>query len=186
MAEPVLSDPGYHPGTTLIIITAIFGFFSVTTTALRVGIKARQRQLYWEELTIAVSMILLLVQTVFNGLQYHGGSGRHANTLTQAQFQRVLKYVYITEILLFLVLCFTKISICLFVLRIKNTKPLRRSLNALMVGLVATTIICEVVLFAQCQPFRAFWDQSAGTCWDLKIYFAVIWVQVGRSSTKLC
>lgn len=50
-----------------------------------------------------------------------------------------------------------------------------------MVGLVATTGVCEVVLFAQCRPIRTFWDRTAGTCWDPAIYNKVIWAQVGKA-----
>ena len=51
-----------------------------------------------------------------------------------------------------------------------------------MAGLVVTTGFCEIVLGAQCQSIYAFWDRSAGTCWDPTIYNNVIWAQVGKNS----
>ena len=169
----------YNPGTSLIIITAVFATISVLTTAIRVGVKAYQRQLKWEDHIILLAMILLLCQTTFNGLQYRWGSGSHIGTLDPDEIMQTLKYVYITEFFLFFVVLFTKASICFFTLRIKNTRNLRYSLYALMGGLVITSGICEIVLGAQCQPIYAFWDRAAGTCWDPKLYNDVIWAQVG-------
>ncbi|MCJ1385954.1 hypothetical protein MMC17_009079 [Xylographa soralifera] len=169
------------PGIALLVLTILLTAISTTTTAVRIGVKTVQRLLRWEDWTILLAMILLLTQVAFIGLQYREGSGSHIWTLTQQQRIKVLEYVYITEFLLFAVVCFPKFSICFFVLRIKNAKKLRWSLYFLMAGSIVTTGMCEIVLFAQCRPIYVFWDRTAGVCWDSSIYNNVIWVQVSFS-----
>ena len=167
-------------GTACIVLIAVFGFLSIATTAIRIGVRALNHQLGWDDLCIGLASCFYMIQIVFNGLTYRSGYGRHTYYLGEYQTQETLKWNYITEIFLFLVICFTKISICLFVLRIKNARWLRRCLYSLILGLVITTLLCEIILFAQCQPLHAFWNRQSGTCWKPAIYNDAIWVQVGR------
>ena len=175
------SPPGgdVDRGTTLIVLAAVLTFFSTTTCIIRIFIRAIKHQLGWDDFTITLATLLLLIQLVFTGLEYHAGDGHHVFYLKASQKVEVVKWNYVTEFLLFFIICLTKISICLFILRIKNTGWLKRCLYALMAGLVVTTLVCEVILFAQCQPIHAWWDRSAGKCWNLAIYNGSIWAQIG-------
>lgn len=166
-------------GTTFIVLAVVFGFLSTATTAVRISIRALSRQLGWDDLAIVLASSLVMIELVFNGLQYHTGDGRHMYYLSESQVLKTLKWGYITEFFLFFIICFTKISICLFVLRIKNNGWLKWCLYTLMAGLVITTLLCEVILFAQCRPIHAFWNRDSGTCWDPVIYNNAIWAQVG-------
>ena len=166
-------------GTTLIVLTAVFTFFSTITTIIRIFIRAVKNQLGWDDFSIALAAILILIQLTFTGLAYHAGDGHHSIYLKTSQTIAVVKWIYMNEFLLFLIICLTKISICLFILRIKNTGWLKWCLYTLMAGLILTTLVCEIILFTQCQPIRAFWDRSAGKCWNLAIYNGSIWAQIG-------
>ena len=166
-------------GTTLIVLAAVFTFFSTITTIIRIFIRAVKHQLGWDDFSIALAVILLLIQLTFTGLAYHAGDGHHSIYLKTSQSIAVVKWNYITECLLFLIICLMKISICLFILRIKNTGWLKWCLYTLMAGLILTTLVCEIILFAQCQPIRTWWDRSAGKCWNLAVYNGSIWAQIG-------
>lgn len=172
-------DGDIDRGTTWIILLAIFGFIAITTTIIRLYVRTLNRQLGWDDFFIGLAAITLLVQITFNGLSYHSGNGHHGYYLSKSQVQGAEKWNYVSQFLLFLVICVTKISICLFVLRIKKTGWLKRFLYALIAGLVLTTLPCEIILFAQCRPLHAFWDRKSGTCWNPKAYNNAIWVQVG-------
>jgi len=75
-----------------------------------------------------------------------------------------------------------QISICLFVLRIKNTGWLKWFLYSLIAGLVATTVPVFIVWFAQCTPIESFWNGNFFTqCWSQTIYNDLIWLQVAFS-----
>lgn len=173
-------------GTPFIILVAVFGSISSITTALRLGVRIANRQQGWDDLTIAIAMILVLVQVVFNGLQYHAGIGRHAYYLSPIDAMDTLKWSFAAMTLFFAIVCLTKISICLFILRIKKTGRLKWILYTLMAGLVITTAAPEIILFAQCRPIRSFWDRSIGNCWNETIYISVVWAQAGRIATSTC
>lgn len=167
-------------GTTFIIIAALFTALSTITTSVRIAVRSVKRQMGWDDLAISLANLLALLELVFNGLEYREGAGRHSFYLSMGQQQRSLKWNYITQYFLFIIICTTKIAICLFILRIKNTGWLRWCLFALMAGLVLTTLPCIIILSAQCRPVRAFWDPAAGTCWSKNVYNDAIWIQVGR------
>lgn len=167
-------------GPTLIVLCSVMLAFSTVTTAMRIGTRVVNRQLSWDDYTIFIAWTLLLIGTIFNFLELRSGFGRHGYYLTPDRIMSSVKWSWMSQFFLFLILCVTKISISLFVLRIKDTGWLKWTLIALMTGLVATTIPCVVVLLAQCDPVHAFWDRTAGTCWRPEIYANVIWAQVGE------
>ena len=113
--------------------------------------------------------------------EVHNGNGRHAYYLSLEQFVDNIKWTYIVEFFLFLIICLTKVSICFFILRIKKTGWLKHFLYALMGGLIVTTVAVLIVWGAQCQPTKAYWDRLVGTCWNPEIYNDLIWVQVSYS-----
>ena len=186
MASPEPPRGGdVNKGTTFIILVAVLGPISTITTALRVGVRIANRQQSWDDFTIALATILVLIEFVFNGLQYHAGIGRHLFYLSPEHAMDALKWSYVTIILFFIIVCLTKISICLFILRIKKTGWLKWVLYALMTGLVITTLAPEIILFVECQPIRSFWDRRVGNCWQQTIYDNVVWAQAGMLTAHL-
>lgn len=103
------------------------------------------------------------------------------NSLSENQFQEILKWTWFSEIAMFTILPLTKISIGFFILRFNDSGWLKWFLYGLMTGLVLTYGACIIVLLAQCRPIRAYWNRSAGACWNIKIYNDVIWIQAGYS-----
>lgn len=186
---PVLGPPpggDVSRGPALLAVSIVFGVLSTASTTLRIGVRAFTRNLGWDDLTIAIAVILLDVQTVFTGLVYHAGGGRHVYYLSPSQARESLKWNYVSEVLLFLIIPFTKISICFFVLRIKNTGCLKWLLYGLMIGLMVTTVVPIVILFIQCRPIKAFWNKSAGTCWSPRVLNDVNYAQVGEFTFSAC
>ena len=176
--SPLVGD--VDRGTVFIVLVAIFGFVSIATTGMRLTWRTLNRQLGLDDFFIGLASALLVAQMVFNGLEYRSGFGRHIHYLSESQSLAALKWNYMSQFFLFVVVCMTKVSICLFVLRIKNSGWLKWCLYSLMAGLGVTTLLCEIILFAQCRPIHAFWNRKSGTCWNPAIYNDVIWIQVGR------
>ncbi|KAL8897228.1 MAG: hypothetical protein Q9192_002682 [Flavoplaca navasiana] len=169
-------------GTQFLIIAVVFGTLSMITTVIRITVRIIKRQFGYDDCAISLATGLVLIELVFNGLEYHEGAGRHAFYLSERQRQRSLMWNYVTQYLLFLIVSITKIGICLFILRIKKTGWLRWCLYALMAGLVITTLPCIIILSAQCRPLWALWEPQAGTCWSRDVYNDAIWAQVGGLS----
>ena len=169
-----------NSGVPLIIVTVIFATLSTVTTSMRLLAKILHRQLQTEDYTLFVAWLLMMVQVIFVGLEYQSGLGSHQGTLSKDQIQTSLKWIYASEFFTFPSVCLTKISICFFVLRIKNTRPLRYGLYTMMTFLIITSLMPLIVLFAQCRPLEAFWNPPAGSCWNFDIYNDIIWVSVGQ------
>ena len=167
-------------GGTLIVLCTLGGSLSTATFFMRIGIRALNRQFGWDDWTITAAWIFLLVGMSMNGLEYHSGFGRHQFYLNHLQVQSILKWSWLSQFFLFLTICLVKISISLFILRIKRRGWLKWALYALMAGLVVTTVPCIVMLLAQCQPVRAYWDRATGKCWNPHFYANAIWAQVGE------
>ena len=187
MAEPAQLPlpPGgdVNRGATLVVLCAVFGFISTTTTIIRVTVRGLSRQLSWDDFAISAATVFLITGEIFNGLSYGSGFGRHSVYLTPKQVQAILKWSFVTQIFLYLVNSLTKVSICLYILRIKKTGWLKWSMYALMAGLFITAATCLIVLFAQCRPIYRNWDRMNphGSCWEPKVYEDAIWAQVGKA-----
>lgn len=67
--------------------------------------------------------------------------------------------------------CFGKISIVIFILRIKgHSGPQAWILYILASCLFVSSVICVVFIFVQCSPSSALWDHSVvGKCWSPKV-----------------
>ncbi|MCJ1372496.1 hypothetical protein MMC20_003721 [Loxospora ochrophaea] len=165
-------------GSNVVVLTSVFTALSFLTTALRLVIRKLNRQLSYDDLAITIAVLFTLVSWPFTILAVGSGYGRHQTTLTPAQIENVLHWLWVIEFNLFFTLPLTKISICCFMLRIKNKGWLKWCLYAMMIGLVLTSLPALIVLCAQCQPLRAYWDRSAGTCWNANVYNIAIWIGV--------
>jgi len=161
----------------------ILGFISTATTIIRVTVRGLSRQLSWDDFVISAATFFLITGEIFNGLEYHSGYGRHIVYLTPKQIQDILKWSFVTQIFLYLTNSLTKVSICLYILRIKKTGWLKWSLYALMTGLFITAETCLIILFAQCRPIYRNWDRMSplGSCWEPTVYGNAIWAQVSKA-----
>ena len=166
-------------GTTFIVLVVVLSFFSMVTTALRVGVRLANRQQGWDDFTIALALILLMIQVIFSGLQYHSGAGRHSYYLTPERTMDTVKWSFAVMTLFFVIVCLTKISIFLLILRAQKTGWIRWVLYAMIAGSVITTVAPEIILFTQCRPISSFWD-GKGKCVSQSIYTSVLWTQAGR------
>ena len=184
MLTDSISSPeiGADRGNNVVILVSVFTLLSITTTALRLIVRGVNRHLSWDDYLIASAVVLVIVQCSFNILQVERGFGHHMEYLvaTKANIVDAMKWTWLAEVFLFLVVPLTKTSICFFIFRIKDGGWLKWFLYALIAGLVATNGLCVIILLAQCTPIQANFDRSRGKCWNIRIYNDAIWLQVGQ------
>jgi hypothetical protein len=144
----------------LVGVSYAFIFPAVITTGLRLWIRARERVLGIDDGTITVAVLLSIVLSTVSILGVHYGKGHHVWYLTTEQTMEISKLSWINQVVLFCELCLIKISICLLVLRIKNTRGLRYFLYGVMALLVITNIIPIIALCIECQPTWGFWNRK--------------------------
>ncbi len=111
----------------------------------------------WQVLTIVGAILILL--EVLNGL------GRHEYYLTPTQRRHFQKFSWVDWMQTFLTLMLTKISICLFLLRIMVERWLRRPVYALIGILIVFHMTCVFLFLGVCRPLRSYWELGVdGVC----------------------
>ena len=79
---------------------------------------------------------------------------------------------------------FTKISICLFLLRIVDSRKVRIALYSLIGGLVLFTSVSVCLFLGVCRPSRAYWDVGVnGICLSNHQVESVVLAQGSKSLT---
>ena len=154
----------YNRGIPFIAISSVLGLLGTSTTIIRIYMRTVERKLGLDDLCIVLANIIYLLELSFAGLSVRAGYGRHLFYLTKPQVVEATKWTFVTQVLIFFVNPFWRTSICLFVLRIKQTRWLRWSMYTLIGCLFIFCIIPLVAFLAQCHPINAYWDRTQGTC----------------------
>ncbi|KAI4207670.1 MAG: hypothetical protein LQ348_000518 [Seirophora lacunosa] len=111
-------------------------------------------------------------------VETHYGFGRHEVYLTPHQLQEFQKYTWGEWIQTFATLMWTKVSTCLFLLRIPVAQWLIRPLQAALVILIVSNVILTLLWIVQCQPVAAAWDESLhGICFSKNQLRNIIFAQ---------
>lgn len=154
MAE---TPPDRNIGPVLIWLTASLEIVAVILTSLRIWIRYIYHKIGLDDWMILVALAIATSRMIFQILQSFHGNGRHADYLTQEQYTLSSKWGWYAQLGLFGGVCFCKISICLLILRIKETPVLKRLMWAVIAGLIITNGAFEIILLAECSPVNAYW-----------------------------
>lgn len=150
----------------------------VITTGLRLWVRAATRKLGWDDLTIALAGATAITRFAFVVLQWKHGNGRHRVYLSDHDYMMINMYGWWGQMLLFISVAFLKVSICLLILRIKDTKLLKGVLHVIMAGVLITNFGVVVILIAECQPV-GFWRGKSAVCWPTHIRIYFIYATIG-------
>ena len=117
----------------------------------------------------------------------HLGFGRHKVFLTPHQIQEYKKYTFGEWIQTFATLMWTKVSICLFLLRIPVQPHFVRPLQAALVFLILSNVVLTVLWIVQCRPVAAAWnDRIDGKCFSKRQRECIIFAQASKLRCFLC
>lgn len=173
----------------LIWMQTIFTAIATALVLARLYVRSTiVRKLGLDDLFIVFGLILSIVTLGLDGAQAHYGLGRHQYYLTSSpkaieDLILAIKYGYITQMILILSTMCTRVSICLFLLKIFGSKKAwRYGLYAIIAFAVTTNIANTITVPSQCKPASKLWDPMlAGTCWDPNTQIAVGDFQGGMS-----
>ncbi|KAI9702004.1 MAG: hypothetical protein M1836_001348 [Candelina mexicana] len=99
--------------------------------------------------------------------EYANGLGRHEYYLPEAHILDFTFYGWLDWQQTFLTLTFTKVSICLFLLRITSGKWLVRGIHSLVAVLIVFHLIIFGLFCGFCRPLKTYWDKTVpGVCFS--------------------
>ena len=114
-------------------------------------------------------------------VETHYGFGRHKDSLASDQIREYKKYTFGEWIQTFATLMWTKVSICLFLLRIPVQPRFVRPLQAALVFLILSNVVLTVLWIVQCRPVAAAWNDSIdGKCFSKRQRESIILVQASK------
>ena len=129
-----------------------------------------------------------LIGTGLDFVEVHYGLGRPDYYLSQHQLHEYQKFTYAEWIQTFVTLTLTKVSICLFLIRIPTAKSLICPLQAAIVILVVSFFALTFLWIFQCQPISAAWSKdtiSDPKCFSRGMLLRIILAQAGNPSPYL-
>jgi Fungal rhodopsin domain len=170
--------PQADVGPILMWVSGVLMIFILVTTSLRMFVRIRNRIVGWDDATILVAVALAITRFGFQIEQSKHGNGKHRIYLTPHNYTTINKYGWYAQLLLFSAVAFLKVSICLLILRIKDTRALRVVVCTVMAGVLLTNFGCVVILLAECKP-AGFWRGAAAKCWPSKIRIYFIYATIG-------
>ncbi|KAL8961378.1 MAG: hypothetical protein Q9193_002057 [Seirophora villosa] len=139
------------------ITVALATLFVVLRFIVRIWVV---KAVWWDDWTILFAALGNIIGLALDLVEVHYGFGRPQYYLSEHQLILYSKYAYGEWIQTFATLMWTKVSICLFLMRIPATKALIRPLQGAVIFLVVTNIILTILWIAQCRPVAAAWDTT--------------------------
>ena len=180
---PAQEHPNAGPGNIAVVVVLLV--ISGSVVALRMIIKSCLiKKIGWDDWTIVFAMVSLsLIRfTVLAGLtgklqlgtaigsgldfvEVHYGFGKSECDLSPAQIVEFAKYSYGEWIQTFATLMWTKVSICLLLLRIPTNKAIIRTLYSAIVFLIVSNVVLTLLWIFQCHPIHKYWSTPiSGPC----------------------
>ncbi|KAK2045777.1 hypothetical protein LZ31DRAFT_615777 [Colletotrichum somersetense] len=126
-----------------------------------------------------VMVVLLILFTVYLGLQAYGGTrgiGYLDADMTPQRKVESLRLWWILELLNVCSTCLLKISVGYFLLRVAIERPHIWTIWALMAGTVVFGTAYLLMVALQCRPAATYWEQGPRTpekCWPRQIIYVM-------------
>ncbi|KAI4177643.1 MAG: hypothetical protein LQ343_000106 [Gyalolechia ehrenbergii] len=164
-------------GQPIIALTAFFLAIVIIVLALRIFTRVwLVHSFWWDDATIILAVLGTTIGAALDFVEVHYGFGTHQRFLTPHELEQFRKYTYGEWIQTFATLMWTKVSICLFLIRIPQSRALKRPLQWAVAFLLFSNTILTVLLIMQCQPLHAAWDDD-GRCLSLSAKEGIVLTQ---------
>ncbi|KAL9001092.1 MAG: hypothetical protein Q9188_005517 [Gyalolechia gomerana] len=153
-------DGDRSQGWAILAVCWAFVIAAFLTTLLRVWVRVRlTRNLGWDDHNIIIAMATTIIGAgLITAQVISGGLGRHSYYLQPSQRRLFTALGWGDWIQTFITLMFTKISICLFLLRIVDSKNIRVAMHVLIGCLVLFTAVFTCLFLGICRPLKAHWN----------------------------
>ncbi|KAI5295535.1 hypothetical protein KEM52_001083 [Ascosphaera acerosa] len=156
--KPNYVNPEYI-GNQLIVIGVVFGVISIITVSLRLYVRLwMKRNAGWDDLLIAIALVLVVVDTVANILgTVKFGWGYHMWDINPSKKPALLFESWLAEILFVSSMTFVHLSLLASYLRIGTSRIFRRITWFTIVIQILWSIAFLLTGFLTCIPLRHEW-----------------------------
>ncbi|KAH6680193.1 hypothetical protein B0J14DRAFT_259981 [Halenospora varia] len=118
------------------------------------------KQLWWDDWTLAVASVLLLVTLAIEIPMAQKGYGRHIWNLNPPDIPVLQKLFFITQIFYIFVQVLTKVSLLICFLRIFPQRWFQITTKVSIIAILLHGVIFVFVIAFQCVPVRSIWDPT--------------------------
>lgn len=168
-------------GPALIIVSILFTSIAFVTTFLRLWVRRTRRVLGSDDYTMAAAMVLTIVEAALTIQAVTRGKGKRTKFLLQSDIEYINMNSWIAQIVLFPAMALVKVSVCLLITRINNSRKLKWITTSVIMVLAVASLEVVVILLAQCKPVSASWRPKSGKCWPTEVRIYSIYVQAGKN-----
>lgn len=156
---------------------------STISTAIRILVRGRlTRNMGADDYLMLTTVLCNLVGLGFVTKEYGDGFGRHMYYIQPAHKRNFTVVGWLDWMQTFITIMLCKISICLFLLRIKNTRRNWWYMHGLIAANVVVTIVAVGLFIGICSPPDAYWIVGKdGKCLSNERVMAIIIAQGSTS-----
>ncbi|KAF2197866.1 hypothetical protein GQ43DRAFT_494825 [Delitschia confertaspora ATCC 74209] len=174
-------------GASILGVTLMITSLALVTLVVRMYVQIKMiSSVGWDDYIMILTMATVRCiagQGVIIPEVYYG-AGRHINHIPPEHVPLGLKYNYITQPIFLWAICFLKLSIGCFLLRIASTPFYRRTIIGVMAFMALYTFACFLTIVLQCSNIAMLWDSTIeGTCWGSKTLQGLSYTNVALNVT---
>ncbi|KAG6362935.1 hypothetical protein INS49_008030 [Diaporthe citri] len=167
-ATTTTNPPDINRGPQILAVCGTLVGLAVAAVSLRVWVRATiTRQLGWDDGLIVAAAAVMLAEMLVIVPEVRHGAGRHVQHIRPASDVVVgLHLNFVTQPLCLVSLCCTKVSVGLFLLRLKPSLRFVWFIRGVIVFIVLSAAGNFLTVFFQCTPLEFIWDHSipGGRC----------------------
>ncbi|KAL8760418.1 MAG: hypothetical protein Q9199_000042 [Rusavskia elegans] len=168
-------------GPTIIIINVIVFVASTLIVIVRIFTRlCLTKNFGWDDAVMVLTQVINACGMGFVGAEVSNGLGRKRYYLASGSYKKFLKYDYLDWVQVFLTLLLSKISICLFLLRLSSFRRIRLALHGMNIFLITSHIPLTFLIIFQCNPISKYWRnplEGPGNCFDKDTVATIIIIQ---------
>ncbi|PWY66615.1 integral membrane protein [Aspergillus eucalypticola CBS 122712] len=152
----------YNKGPAITLVAFVFFFVTLIIVAVKFGTALYTKTvLLSTDAPLWIALIIAFIQTLLTQFAVDHGLGKHASSLSTADFSKCNKLTYAAQLLLIPVLSLSKLSTCRLIHRLTPGQRIRRAnmITGIVVGLWTLFAIFATAL--QCRPH---WEYLPSQC----------------------
>ncbi|KAI0537841.1 50S ribosomal protein L36e [Xylaria digitata] len=156
------------------VIVAVSGILAIVTVAMRVIDALPNRSLQPADICAILALVTAIPLGVLELIMSSLGFGKDIWTLTPSHITRIVRFTWATELLYFILLVFTKVSLLLFYLRVFPSQMFQRVCYITMGVVIASGIAFTLTAIFYCTPISYIWTgwarETEGHCLNFNAF----------------